>query len=270
MNKSAELDSFTKALPYVALTAGGIGALGRVGKGILDVVRRDDPEAGPVAMPEMETSVSKTRLEVTPEEAVELRKKGIKVKKIVKRSALNVGHPTNVALGAAGAAALLGAWHGTDVLIDKIRKSKAKKDLEDTKKKIERVLNDTPDSEDEQALHGMMKAAEDIYFAPAIAKLAEVKEAAGIETVWNDASGANNPILRGLGMGIGGAAVLAAVAAYRNSTANSRHLAKAKGLKNLLKNKATETPTASIEPVVVEERSGSPADQAEANAVKVG
>jgi hypothetical protein len=267
MNKSAALDSFAKALPYVALTAGGVGALGRIGKGVLDVIRRDDPEAGPVSMPEMAVPVSKTRLEVTPEEAAELRRKGIKVKKVIKKATLDVGHISNVGLGAAGAAALLGAWHGTDALIDKIRKSKAKKELEDTKKKIVRVLNDNPESEDELALHGMMKAAEDIYFAPALHKLAEVKEAS---TFVNDITGANNPILRGLGIGIGGTAVLAAVAAYRNATAKSRFLAKAKGLKNLLKNKAVETPVASIEPVVIEERTGSPADQAEANATKVG
>ena len=248
------LSAAPKYLMYGA--AAGVGT--RLIKNLFDIVRRGS-QTEVETLNLSETPVASVPMEVSEEEAEELRRKGIKVKRIlekqptVKEAADDYTAGAKIGLGATAAAAALAGWKFSDWLVDKARKSVVEGDLDKLRKRVKRVIDDSPEDSD-IPLHAYMKAAEVHYF----------EKKAGIGDVFNTGAGwaIPDPILQGLG-GIG---ILGLVAAYNQVSEESKYKAKVKGLKSYMKYKPTETTTVTIDPVVVQRTPGSPAGQAEVNA----
>jgi hypothetical protein len=238
--------------PALALLLGGgfaAGAIGRLGKNVVDVSRSGSEDGvalgGVVGAP-----VSGVPVQVTPAEAEELRRKGVKVKQVLKQAMeFNTGSfVQNVGIGAAGGAALGGGWMLVDHLINKRRKAVATEERDEVKARIQRLLEDQPIEQD-IPVHAAMKAAEAHYLQKSASIIGEVDAAAG---AWL------HPALQ-WGAGMGG--LLAAVAAYKSMRANSGGKQKLDAYKSLLKT-PSETPRAVLEPVEVVEKAGSPSQQA--------
>jgi len=236
--------------------AAGIGT--RLLKNLFDVARRGS-QTEVETLNLSEPAVTSVPMEVTEEEAEDLRRKGIKVKKILEKTpsvkTAELGAGAKIGLGATGAAAALAGWKFTDWLVDKARKSVVESDLDKLRKRVKRVIDDSPDDED-IPIHAYMKAAEDHYMKTAVSVDFGNAADKGIGALVPD------PLLYGLGA-IG---VLGLVAAYNQVSEESKYKAKVKALKNYMKYKQTDTTTVTVDPVVIQRTPGSPAAQAEVNA----
>jgi hypothetical protein len=235
MAETIRLGTFSEAAPYVAALGLGVGGLSRGMKHIIDALRRQDPEAAPVEIKRTHPPITDTEVEVTPEEAEELARRGVHVKKVKlgqEVSLSDVSLPASLALGALGTGAVIGGWKLSDFLINKLRQRAAQSEREKMYNRVHKMLEGDPESID-VPLHASMKAAEDIHFD---------KKALAIQDFPNTAK----LILAALG----GVGVVAGMSAYQKATAQSKYQTKIKALKDYLKKQQTQTPIASIEPVL--------------------
>ena len=237
-----DFNSFLEASPYVLGTAALAGGGARALKGIYDMVTRQDPEAAPVSVAHTELPLTHVPVPVSGSEADELRRKGIKVRRVLKTAveipSFNVNPAEALGLGALATGAGIGGWKFTNWLLNRSRQNAVMEEKERVKNRIKGLLNDTPD-EDDETLHAHMKAAEDIYFL----KRAHSKDA----SAWNYVPGSD--AVNTLAALVGGSLVFSGMRAYNKAQAGSESAAKIQSLKNLLRKKKTEPPMAIAEPV---------------------
>jgi len=233
-----DFNSFLEAAPYVAGTAALAGTGARALKGIYDMVSRGDPEAAPTGIAHTELPVAHVPVPVNGDEADELRRKGIKVRRVLKQAFelpnFNVNIPEAMGLGALGTGAAIGGWKFSNWLLNRQRQNAVADEKERVKSRIKGMLSDAPDEEDE-TLHAHMKAAEDLFFM----KRGSTKEA------WYPGRDVVNS-LAGL---LGGSLVFSGMRAYNQSQAGSENASRINSLKALLRKKKTEPPMAVAEPV---------------------
>lgn len=250
-----------KYLPHAALGGLAVGAGGRLGKNLLDIIRGDPAQASK-PMKRLTAPVSKIPIEVTPEEAEELEEQGIKVKKVLLgKTAQDVkASPWKaVGYGALGTAATLGGWGLADWIVDNLRKSTAEQERDRVRSRIQKILEGRPDKSDVTVYRKMKTAS-----ASHMVKVALIRE-----------------LLTAGGLGVGSAAVLQGLAGYRKAKQSSRYRGRLGQLSNMLKRRKAAPPLAAmspvvfvrdgedeedeeqgVEPVQVVEQSGSPAQQA--------
>lgn len=243
-----EYKSFWEAAPFVGGGALLLGGGARVTKGLLDLVRRTDPESSPENIEPTEEPIVEMPVSVSPEEAAELRRRGINVKKAADfLQRFSVGPTGALALGALGTGAVMGGWTIADKLIDNYRKTKAEAKREAIKRRIQGLLNDSPLSEDLD-LHAQMKAAEVMHF----------EKVAGFTV--------EHHVVNPLAALLGGGMLLAGIRAYNQASVSGDESAKVKMLKSYLKKQKTSPPLVTAVPVEAAPEAGSPAEQAAANA----
>lgn len=176
------------------------------------------------ALPKSDPAVHTIPVPVSEEEAKELRRRGIRVKRAFNMSTGSfIGDAANA--GAATLAAY-GAWQGLDHLFDKSRKNKAKRRLEETRSELRKLLN-----EDEEAL-----------LAPAMNKVANML------TPIDRLVGAASPVPGWL---IGGGGVALGLSKFHEWRDKSKAVKKMKALKKRLEQRETEQPVVELQPVVV-------------------
>lgn len=235
-------------LPQAAAwTAGGVGlGLGaRLIKHLADISR--DRDVNSIAkIPSSVSSVAGVPVSVTPEEAAELERKGIKVKRQVKKAE---GFVPGLAAGALGAGAAYGGWKVLDSVFDKKRKETSQKRLEKARKRVQALLDGTPEQQDIK-IAAAMEAAEDFYFG---------KQADLTNTLLDSLGSAVAPVAPALGI----LGVMGGLAAYHRAKDSSKHERAAKALKKQYLGAKATPAQLSMEPVVYEEPAGSPASQAQ-------
>jgi hypothetical protein len=241
-----EYNSFWEAAPFVGGGAALLGGGARVVKGLADLIRRPDPESSPENIEPTEEPIVEVPVPVSHEEAEELRRKGMQVKRAVSLMDFKVGPEGAFALGALGTGAVMGGWSLTDKLVDAYRKNRAEAKRNAIKNRITKLMNDDP-AEEDLDLHANMKAAESVHF--------EKKAISLVHHVVNPLSAL-----------LGGGMLLAGVRAYNQASVSGDEAAKIKALKGYLKKQKTTHPIISTVPVEVAEEAGSPAQQAAANA----
>jgi len=241
--------NFWEAAPFVAGGALLLGGGARVSKGLIDLLRRPDPEGSPELITRTEDPVAEVPVPVTKEEAEELRRQGVRVKKAGFLDKFDVGTSDAFLLGGLGTGAVMGGWALTDKLVDSYRKSRAEAKREAVRRRIQKLLSDSPAPED-SGLYAQMKAAECMHFS--LRKVA-----------WFNPQ---TTIVNPLAALLGGSALLAGIRAYQKSIATAPESAKVKALKSYLKRQKTTQPLVAAVPVEMPE-GGSPAQQAAQNAV---
>lgn len=232
------------SVPVAALGGLALGGGARLGKNLLDLLRRP-PTSGVVNIRRGLSNVSKVPIEVTPEQAEKLRRKGIKVKEVMSKAAAVKVSPNfwgGMGLGALGTGAAVGGWNVVDWLVDKTRKAAIESDIENVRQRIQRVIDDEPEEEDERT-HAYMKAAEDKFFSMKDEQQEMLKEADVIDFIGNLIPWQLGPLL-------GGAAVVTGLAGYQQAKQHSGSLSRAKRLKRLLASRKARAPMAAMEPVV--------------------
>jgi len=233
-----DFNSFLEASPYVAGTAALVGGGARALKGIYDMVSRGDPEAAPVSVNHTELPMAHVPVPVSGDEAEELRRRGIKVRRVLKQAfevpTFNVNIPEAMGLGALATGAGIGGWKFSNWLLNRNRQAAVNEEKERVKNRIKGILSDSPDEEDE-TLHAHMKAAEDVHFM----------KVSFITDGWYP----GRDVVNSLSALLGGSLVFSGMRAYNQAQAGSESAAKINSLKALLRKKKTEPPMAVAEPV---------------------
>ena len=248
-------NSFWEAAPFVGGGAFILGGGARVAKGLLDLIRREDPESSPENIKETEPPVTTMPVAVTPEEAAYLRSEGVPVprrkQKVAALSDFDVGPAAAFGLGALGTGALMAGWKATDAIVDAYRKNRAIEKREKLRRRIEGLFSDTPDPVDAK-LYASMKAAESVHFD----KTASFS--------------IRHHVVNPFAALLGGTALLALIREYNKAVVGGEQASKIKALKSYLKKQKTVPPVVSATPVELIPEStpsaGSPAQQAAANA----
>jgi len=222
-------------IPVFALGGAALGGGARLLKNLFDLGRRG-PTKSPVEIARPLAALSEVPVEVSKEEAEELRKRGVKVRRMLSKEGAHKKEGISRLLGSAGLLGLgtlstVGGWHLADTLIDAARKRAAKKDVEDVKKRIRRILEESPSNRDDEKLFGYMKAAEDKYFKK--------------EAILKDI-----PVILGGSLGISG--VLAGLAAYNRLQRSAEASPKLTALKSMLARRLPQRPSMTMVPVLRE------------------
>lgn len=138
-------------LAAAALLGGSIGVGARLIKQLLDERKRKVQK-----LPSTETRLP---VEISPEEALELERKGVDVK-LAEVSSFSGG----VVRGALGVGAGVGMYKLVDHLLHRARQKELRSDIDRLQQRIQATLEDRPEEED-QGLHRAMKIAEEQYFS---------------------------------------------------------------------------------------------------------
>lgn len=217
-------------VPVAVLGSLALGAGGRLGKHLLDLLKRP-PEEPSIGLPAREDAQIDYPVDVTPEQARKLQAQGIKVKIAAAPGASIMGA---VGLGAAGGAAGIAGWTLADYVIDKLRRRSAQSDVDDVRNRLKRVLDEDPIDMD-KGLYNTMKTAEAI-----------VKNAVSINPMnWgNDFSAMVAPLGAVLGAGLVGSGY----GAYRRSASESRSKSKLSALRDLIGKQRPITPQVRMTP----------------------
>lgn len=227
MNKTSALADNIANLPLMVGGGLAVGAGARLAKNLLQLIRDDEGVAAETN--HLTPAVTGIPIKLSPEEAAEAERRGIKV-----RGAVKTAGPLNAAmLGFAGTGAALGGWALVDKLILNRQKAAAKERVDALRNRLKSVLNDDP-SLDDAPLHLQMKQAEAAYFS---------KQA---------------NILDVLGYGVGGATALATALGLQQALENNKHRKRIKALQVAL-NKAPATPPRVVLDPVVEPAVATPA-----------
>lgn len=242
--------TFWEAAPAVAGLAGFAGVGARVAKSLLDLVRRDDPDSSPAVISRTEDPIAEVPVEVSQDEAQELRRKGIPVKTAGESYLNRMGALDAFGVGALGTLSLLGGWKLADKVLDAQRKSEAEAAREKVRRRIQAILSDKPEPED-VGLHAQMKAAEAVYME---------KKAFDITSWLGLKGGVVNPLAALLGATL----TISGLQAYNTAYAGSEDTGKIKALKSYLKKMKVKPPLVTVTPFV-RRNTQSPADQAAEN-----
>ena len=231
-------------IPHVALGSLALGAGGRLIRNLADIYH-GDPVEGRERIKPLASPTASVPVEVTEDEAEELRRQGIKVRRVLAKRAQDTSRPrTNpsifggIGYGALGAAGLAGGWALTDYVIDSARKARAKARRDKVRARIEALLDDRPGAADVDIAEQMKVGAARMLAGEGDAL---IKEAFGLK----DLAAAG-------GLAVGGGTLLSLMAGVQRGRKSSPALAKAKALKRLMAQRAVRSPALGIEPVVVE------------------
>ncbi len=235
--------------PMLAAAAigGGLGVGGRTLKNLWDMWQdRDVESAVEHKLPKPLANRAEVPVEVTPEEAEELKRQGVHVK-----SAVDLGFFDKFMLGAAGTGAAALGWHAADNYFDESRLDSAKRRLQMARDRVQKLLGGAHDSGDQ--LGAAMKTAED----------AMVKEA-WVGDLLN--SGLNTITGHGaLGYPAGIGAALVAAAAFNEARKRNKALNNSNAIAQFARSQPTAEPMAELVPVV---RKHAALNQPETNAPK--
>lgn len=222
-------------IPHVALGSLALGAGGRLARNLVDLSRGGDKR---LRAPAMERATASIPIEVTPEEAEELRRKGLKVRKVLKTAQYDPSILHSIGYGALGAGAGMGGWALADKFLDSMRKRQAEKRRDRVRQRIERLLSGEPDDQDLQIADQMKVAEEQLLSGQDPADL--LKEA-GVKD-WLS--------LGGMALGAGG--LVSLLSGYRKGRESSKARAKAQALRRLLRERPVAPPAAAVDPYVVD------------------
>ena len=247
-------------VPHAVLGGLAVGAGGRLAKNLYDLASSDPTQPRTVFRPGR-AAVSNVPIEVTPEEAEELERRGIKVRKVLAKRASDASPWKAMGYGALGTAATLGGWKLTDMVIDSLRRRQAKKEVNRVKDRIRRLMEGNPLEEDVTVYRKMKTASAQRCVKTALFGMGSLRD-----------------LLTVGGLGVGSAAVLQLLAGARNAQAGSAAGGTISQLKKTLKRRKAHPASASMTPVVIERekdededtefvqvvpQSGSPSEQAE-------
>jgi hypothetical protein len=240
------MSDFKFDIPSV-LAWGGTGALAGVGarlvKQLADIARKRDMEtAVPVKTPV--APVTEIPVEISPQEAETLERKGVKVKR---KLASFGGAVSGVGLGALATLSAYGGWKGLDALVNKSRIQSEKEKLQRSRKRVEALLNQEPEPQDIK-IAAAMAAAEDAVF----------NKEAGFGSVAADVAGSLiQPVSPVLGM----VGVLGLASAFNRAKELNKHEQKSKAMRRAFLDQPEQPAVISMVPVV-REVGDSPATQA--------
>lgn len=221
-------------IPHVGLGALAVGAGGRLARNLWDLSQGGDKR---LRAPKIQRSTAAIPVEVTPEEAEELRRQGVEVKRVLRKRAEYDASPVQaLGYGALGAGGLIGGWSLADHFLDSMRKRQAEKRRDRVRRRIEDLLSDSPSAEDQQ-VYGQMKRAEQQLLDGEL----PLEKTAGVKD-WL--------ALGGLALGAGGLTSL--ISGYRKGRGSSKAQARTQALRRLLAGRPIATPTATTVPVLVE------------------
>jgi len=237
------------SLPTALLGGAALGGGARLIRNLFDL-SRDEPTEGAARIKRPKSTVTEIPVEVTPEEAEQLRRRGMKVRKLLSKAAaaktpaavpVHQTSPTmlgGLGLGAAATGGGLLGWYLTDLLVDKMRQQAASSDINRVRERISGLLNDRPRDEDEK-VYGTMKAAEDAYFSQPAGQ--QKQAAVGLSDLpW---------ILASL---VGGGLTFGALSGYQQARRSSPSATKAQRIKQYLSSRKATTPQLSMVPVLRE------------------
>lgn len=242
----SESPSTLIGLGILGLAGGGAA---RLGKSLYDTYTRPGVTSGPKAVPRRRTSGAEMPIEVTEEEAEELRRRGVKVREILSKQAQDVvqGKPSalgGLALGAVGAGTAVGGWTLMDMAVNALRSRAAKSDSNRIRQRIQQLLDDDPYEQD-APLYAQMKTAEEEYVSGntkvAAVNMRDVGSAAS--TAWWLL-----PALAGGGM------TIHALGGLRGAMRDSRALEKVKARRNFARQMFQDQPEARLTPVLKRQR----------------
>ncbi len=248
------------ALPAATLGALALGGGGRFLRGLWEGAQEDPGEvSGKIRRPE--APVADIPVVVSKEEAEELRRKGIRVRRALKRRTKTAGdappEPSfwkSLGYGGAVAGAGLAGWELADWLIDNLRKSHAQSDVKRTRRRLTRLLDADPEDRDIKVAAALALAEEQI------SKTAQTKG-------WLRSTGEKaydlmpetdqlGPFWDGLkatgGLAIGAGTLLSFLAGMRKAKSESKHKKRVSDLGRFLRGKKVEAPVAVMQPVVYE------------------
>lgn len=250
LTDSTRFTGTTGAIPLVGLGGLALGAGGRLVKNLLDLRRRNNA-ATEVDIPKLSPDTVDIPIEVTEEEAEELRKRGITVKRLMQKisedrtSFFQAYDPSffgGVGYGVLGGATAMAGWKLVDYLIDRARKNEVKSDIERTRRRIRSLLDDRPEVGDERA-HAFMKAAEDMYFEGNVQP----------EDVTDPAMMTKIAVFPGWikalsGGAVGVSALLALLGSYKKAMKASPVRTKLKAIRDAVRSRLARTPIVGLSP----------------------
>ncbi len=243
-NTGFSTNDYAPQLLRFGLTGLAVGGGARLLKHVLDVTRNRDIRT-PLTGRHIRPAVSPVDVQVTPEEADELRQQGVEIGSQTPKIAEGTGFTgdffRNAGLGLAATGGLAAGWVGGDMLAEAGRKSLAKRKLDAQRARVEALLDGEGRPEDAK-LAGFMAAGEDA--------MVEGKLASVIANNLLD-MGLNNSLISPLGYVAGPAALAAIVSSYRKARESSRDEQDAKQVARQYSS-ATEpqTPILSLRPVL--------------------
>ena len=216
-------------LPAVGASGLALGAGARLAKGVFDDLRGEEDED--ITLPAPASNIERVPVKVTPEEAAELRRQGVRVREVLQKRSSSPGFFTGIAHGALGAGTALGGWALIDKLYGRGERDASKARLDKARARLRALIDDSPEEED-AAIYSQLKVAEEKHIR---------KEAADFGTL--KAVG---------GLSIGAGAMLAALQGYRTSKEVDPGWHKAKLLRQYLRQRPATTPMLTSEPYVVQ------------------
>lgn len=244
-SSSGSYNTAMGVVPAVALGSLTIGAGGRLLKNLLALLQRR-PEQGAVSLPKAKPNLTEVPVEVSPEEAEELHRRGVAVRRKLAAAQQSVpvvqGGPSPLgalAIGALGTTGLIGGWNLADSAIDYFRRRSAEAEKKRLRERIQALLDDKPDDVDAQ-VYGSMKAAEDVHFSQPV-----TKTAASMGDILTTLSWL-------LPSAVGGGVAFNALAGYQDAQRGSPSLAKSKRVKDYLRMRPAKTPLLTMVPFVRE------------------
>ncbi len=216
-----------------ALIGGGVGLGARGLKQVSDLWQERDVKS-PVNLPRLPSPNVRLPVRVSPEEAAELERQGLTVRRVKRAS----DFINNLGMAAVGAGAAYGGWKLLDGPLDEDRKALATAKLKATRRRVEMLLNDQPQHPD-LALHGYMKAAEDVY----------LKTAGFGSDLFMHSLDLFSPLAIPLGL----AGVALGAGAYNDAQSANKNEQAIRALKSHYTHQSVSPSRAELEPVVVDE-----------------
>lgn len=242
MHNKTAFDFSPSTAVAAAGIGGGLGLSARLLRHLVDTVNDRADSSGKAAIPQTQP-VAKVPVEVSDEEAAQLERQGVRVRKVGSFLA-------DAGLGALGAGTAALAWKGSNKLLSALRQSSARERLERERKRVQMLLEGNPQPEDANAAEAMKVA----YELHKRAFLTDILDAF--------------PQGTGTVLGVGG--VLAGMAAYNRAGHDNRYDDQLKEIRRSIHEGEASAPQLVLEPVARKKNTdgpriegGSPAEQAE-------
>lgn len=245
-----------RALPAATLGALALGGGARFIRGLWETAQEEPSEiSGKIRRPR--APIADIPVTVSPEEAEELRRRGVRVRRILReqvKAAGDASTPTpsfwrSLGYGAATAGAGLAGWELADWVIDNLRKSYAKRDVRRTRERLERLLDEAPEDADIKVAAAIAQAADRLTKTGETTGWFQDVVSGPVDMSWGD-------LFSGLkaigGLGIGAGTLLSFIASMRRAKDESKHRKRVSELGRFLRGRRTEAPLAAMQPVVYE------------------